>query len=158
MGLRIANSAAAVGLAAAFALIAIVELPAQALATGLPPTSIQQGQGFMSGMPSAASPAAGAQLRANGVALSGQYATPTPASYPGGLGVDVIPGDSARAGGRGTGFVEVFQRESPGINARDVRLTLRAQKGLRIASAVGDGWRCTARGSTASCAECCGAS
>ena len=151
MAFRISKLAPALALAGTLTLAAIAESPAPALANGLPSTSIQQGQGFMSGMPSAPNPAAGAQLRAAGVPVSSAYATPKPASYPGGLGVDVLPGDSARAGGRGTGFVEVFQRESPGINARDVRLTLRAQKGLRIASAVGDGWLCTARGSTASC-------
>lgn len=118
--------------------------PAVAEADGLPATSVQQGQGFFSGMPRAAVPA-GRPVRPPSqqpVALSAKYAVPRPASHPGGLGMDVLPSNSPRSRGTGTGFVEIFQRNSPGISARDIRLKLTARDGLKIAAASGSGWVC----------------
>lgn len=134
---------ARLGVLAAPMIVWLAALPGSATAAGLPLTSVQQGQGFMSGMPFAAEPAGA--FRARQVPVSGDYRTPRPASAPGGLGLSLHPADSVRAGGSGTTEVEVFQRSSPGISARDLRLTLRTQKGLKISGASGDGWICRSR-------------
>ena len=107
----------------------------------------------MSGMPQAAVPAGAVaeRLRERRIATASENETGKPASDPGGLGLDVLPENSARAGGSGYGWVEVFQNESPGINARDVRLRLRSKGGLRIVSVTGVGWICNAKGDRATC-------
>jgi hypothetical protein len=133
--------------------LATLGLHGAAVAAGFPATSIQQGQGFMSGMPEP-SPIPGASVaavRARKVEPSADFLKPRTLSHPGGLGLIITATDDPRVGSAGAGQVEVFQRESPGIEARRLVLRLTVPQGLDIDSASGDGWICRNVGRGAVC-------